>query len=295
MRLLAPDFSVGQTYDMVRAPQGNITQQAPGFPPGMPGTHVGQPSGPNASCPILPASFTVEAATGNNTINLGDNIPGAFCPIQMIVTGSNLDEVFFTEFSQGRRNMVLEGRISAHLFGLDNPCCYVGCLPCLCAPGVSYNVSFDVTGSAQDVTATFYGTYADWCSPGGVPPVDAVQRIMPPGCQFEDALVGIDIEIPASGTFEYDLDLPGFFCPRRLLATGSNVDDITLTEWRTGRLSDILGEGLPLSHLGPTVECCPPLCFQCSCAPGVPIHIEATGSAGQTAHLDVVGSFRDAC
>lgn len=301
MRLLRGDMiATGQGYD---AAPPFATAQNPIITannPMVPSNGLPQPPG----CPMVAGSIVIDDLTA--LVGVGDFDVGAefgavgqFCPRQMNITASvDLSDVWVTSIQQGRRDQVLQGRINAQLFSLSNPCCYVGCLPCVCAPGVGYTVGIANTDAmAQDITGLFYGSLVDWCPPAGMSMSEYVAQMMPPppGCSYDDALIGIDIVIPASGVFSADIETPGIFCPRKILATGANIATMFLSEWKTGRLSDIIGAGVPLSSLAPTVECCPPLCFRCSCAPGVPIHVEVTGVAGNTAHIDIVGGYRDVC
>jgi len=282
----------------------------PGLPAGMRVPGVGQIA-PGAACPVFPSSMKFLAATtaslaAGATGTLTFSTPGAFCPMKMFLSASiDLLDVAVLSIKSGIEEQIIEGPVPADLFSMDNDCCPVACLKCICAPGVDYVVTVQNNDAmAQTVTAVLVGVFKDACPPGmsteqffgSLPDV--------PGCPRPggDKLLGFTttLAMAASGTVE--LTTPGRFCPRQLFigaaAAGTGPADVNITGIRTGLKNQIISGSLPATLFTTANECCVLACFDCLCTPGYPLLIDLQNTdAANAATLKgvLVGSYEDSC
>ncbi len=105
----------------------------------------------------LPATVTVNIET-----------PGRFCPRQLFFTNvanAPLDSTFITSIRTAVDENIISGRIPLRFWTIENKCCVLTCLPCLCMPGVPMQITIDLPASGSDrvVSGAILGDYEDAC------------------------------------------------------------------------------------------------------------------------------------
>jgi len=253
-------------------------------------------------CPVFPSTMKYMSATTSSLAagasqTLTFTTPGAFCPMKMLMFASvDIGDVTVDSVKSGLEDQVIEGPIPATLWGLDNNCCPVACLRCLCAPGVPLEVTVtNDDAMAQTVTVTLVGAYRDACPPNGI--MGMLPEI--PGCPTpgSDKLLGFELEIPGSSSESVELTTPGRFCPRQLFLEATDITSITLTSIQSGLKDQIISGAIPGRLFSDENDCCILSCFDCLCAPGYPLTLTFANSdaASSTVTGVLVGSYVDAC
>ncbi len=256
-------------------------------------------------CPVFPSSmkFLSQSASliAGASTTFEFSTPGAFCPMKMFVIGSvDVTDLFVTSIKSGIEEQIIEGDVPGDLFSLENDCCPVACLKCICSPGVIYAVSVrNDDAMTQTAQVVLVGSYKDACPPG-MGANDMLPEV--PGCPRPgaDKLLAFNDEVPAGGTLTIELTTPGKFCPRQLFIglSGGETGDIVITGIRSGLKDQIISGSLPTSLFTTANECCVLACFDCLCAPGYPLFIDLLNNDGANASTIngvLVGTYEDAC
>lgn len=284
---------VGQDYNPAMVPP----------PMSVPQPLRGVPGVGHAMCPTFPSSMKyMSATTASLAMGASETLefttPGAFCPMKMIVTASvDVNDVDITAIESGLEDQVISGPVPAGLFSLENDCCPVSCLKCLCAPGVPLRITVtNGDAMAQTVTVTFIGAYLDVCPPAGSP------YTLPnvPGCPNpgSDKLVGFELSIPSDESASVEITTPGRFCPRALfLAASIDILEISIENIQSGLKDQIISGALPAALFSLENECCILACFDCLCAPGYPLTLTLhnVDAMTQVVRGVLVGDYTDAC
>jgi len=306
----------GGVSDVLQVPQRQIVTARPALPAPMQapamqqqarrtGQMLDTPPPMPPGCCVFPgtmkyiaASVTLAAALGSTgTVTLDS--PGMFCPQKMLIFTEGLASV--TSIKAGTRNQILAGTLPAAAFSINNTCCPMSCLDCLCMPGVPLEISFsNDVATENDITVVLIGCYVEACPPGGMA-VTAPMAPAVPGCPTPgvDKFVGFDsvADVGAAGSFTFEVETPGRFCPRQmLLFVETTFAGVTVTGIRSGTDDQILEGALPAELWSIDNDCCVLACFKCLCAPGVPLTITvANAGAAQRIRGMLVGTYAEAC
>ncbi len=254
-------------------------------------------------CPVFPSTMKMMSATTASlamgaTATLTFTTPGAFCPMKMIVFASvDVDDVNILSVMSGLEDQVISGPVPAGVFSIENNCCPISCLKCLCAPGVPLSVEVEnIDAMAQTVTVVLIGSYLDVCPPNGTYP-SAVPDV--PGCPTpgSDKLLGFEVTVAMNSTNSVELTTPGRFCPRQLFLAATAIDGLTVTNIQSGLKDQIISGALPAALFGVDNECCILSCFDCLCAPGYPLTLgfEDTSGSSNVVRGVLVGTYSDVC
>lgn len=135
-------------------PPGGVATHAPVAPmvPGCP-----TPGGDKL------VGFTTGALAASASFDIEIETPGRFCPRQMLLFGTELDDVVITSIKSGLDDQIISGDMPASLWGIDNECCILSCFKCLCAPGVPLTISITNGDTPQTITGFLVGCYVDAC------------------------------------------------------------------------------------------------------------------------------------
>ncbi len=257
-----------------------------------------------SECPTFPSEFKYMAATavmtGGTSQTFSFASPGAFCPYKMIISvrGSvgQIASLLVTSIKVGIENQILSGSIPARLFSIDNNCCPIACLRCICSPGVHYDVTLFNGNGTITVTVSLFGFFKDACAPGFISsPWPEFFGCPTPG---SDKLVGFTTGLLAFGQREtIEVTTPGKFCPRQMFLDDSaavyQIEGI-----RVGINDQIISGIIPSTLFSADNSCCVLSCLDCLCMPGVPllIDVQAGASEGSTRlHGALIGTYLDVC
>lgn len=310
MKLLQPLGDRQRARDFRREVAGApLVQRVPAGLPGLPGSMrgipgVGQAPSPGA-CPVFPSSMKfISDVTASLAMGASETLvfstPGAFCPMKMFVIGSvDTTDVFVTGIKSGLEEQIISGNVPGDLWALENDCCPVACLSCICSPGVTYEVTvLNNDAMAQTVTVVLVGSYRDACPPGMNP-----DQMLPdvPGCPRPggDKLLAFNNTLAMGGSDSEVLTTPGKFCPRQLfVGLGGQPGDVSITGIKSGLKDQIISGSLPATLFSTSNECCVLACFDCLCAPGYPLTLDLLNNDAMNASTIngvLVGSYTDAC
>ena len=238
--------------------------------------------------------------------------PGAFCPRQMyIVTTLGLSGNFVSSIKAGLDQQIIVQNhgdnplVTQDLFSIENHCCQVLCLPCICQPAVPYEVTYhNGAGAPDDVTIILVGTYLDASDPryqteSGCPP-RFLTDMSAPGCPPEgaDKLVPFGLALGPGASGSVVLETPGAFCPRAMLIDRNGSTFVDVTRILSGLKHQIISGSLPSELFTIDNECCVLACFDCICKPGYPLTLgfRNTDAEGQRIVTGVlIGTYDDAC
>lgn len=260
-------------------------------------------------CPVAPGSLRYIAETrtipaGGTGVFFFDS-PGIFCPQRLIVIADDVEFMFITKIATGTRNQIISGAVPAEVYSTANNCCPFACLDCMCAPGVKLEINIlntDVT--VEDVTVALVGTYYD--IPAGMTAKEAGASIRKdfPGCPIpgSEKLLGFSQVIPANATTaEIAIETPGRFCPKRLVFSmnpASELNDFFVTGIQTTLDEAVILGRIPVTLWSIQNECCVVSCFECLCAPGVPMRIKLGVTPDESSRVlngMMSGDYEDAC
>jgi hypothetical protein len=234
--------------------------------------------------------------------------PGAFCPKRMLIfTDGDIFVDFIGGIKSGLDEQILQpphavptpgGFLLAEIFDINNTCCVPFCLPCICAPGVPYEILYqnNFAGSAE-VTIVLLGDYLD------IPP-DQFSNYPPPPSpccpppSLQKFLPFGPINLLPHETRTITLTTPGQYCPHRLFLGASNSQFIQVTSIQSGLKEEIITGPIPSTLFTTDNKCCVIECFECLCAPGYPLKITFFNTDAEGAHIvkgTFVGCFVDAC
>lgn len=240
--------------------------------------------------------------------------PGAFCPKRMLVfSDGDIFTDFIGEIKSGLDQMILNpvrivvtpdgllnpvGLLLAEIFSIENTCCVPFCLPCICAPGVPYEILYGNGFAAPaEVTIVLLGDYLD------IPPDQFANYPPPPSpcCpapSLQKFLPFGPLNLTPHETRTVTLTTPGQFCPHRLFLGATNSEFIQVVSIQSGLKEQIITGPLPSNLFTIENKCCVIECPECVCAPGYPLKITFFNSDAEGAHIvkgTFVGCFIDAC
>ncbi len=250
--------------------------------------------------------------------------PGAFCPSRMYILAGNatsdVDDSFIGQINIGLERQILTGQqfpqiagsfvpLTAQLFDIENDCCPVMCLPCICQPGVPFEVTLaNGEAGANTLVVVLFGTYLDASDPRyatlpGCPPT-RLSDVHAPGCPpdggdkilpFSPGLVNPGEEVIVK------LETSGRFCPRQMFFDSNASRFFEITQIRSGTTHQIIQGTLPADLFTIENECCTMACFDCMCMPGVPLYIglrnidDPVEGDPHVIFGALIGSYEDAC
>lgn len=269
--------------------------------------------GPNSGCGTKMIALTQNILAGGQAV-FRFTTPGAFCPSRIYIMSAGIQLMFVLSIRSGLQEQVLGGSettgniplVPAELFAIDNNCCCITCMPCICQPAVPFEVTLGNTDVIPvDATVILIGSYLDATDPryqtaNGCPP-RFLSDILGPGCspgEF-DKITGLAASMTPGGSITLRIETPGKFCPRRMFwGSSAATDFIVITELKVGTKHSIISGSLPLNLFTLDNECCVFPCFDCICMPGVPMTIKLRNldaEAPRTVFGALCGSYEDAC
>lgn len=236
--------------------------------------------------------------------------PGSFCPLQMYIFAptidavNTLDAISVISIKNGLEEQIIPQTISgnvgatllpATMFGIENHCCPMACMRCLCKPGVPFEVElFNSALVPLDVTVVLVGVYTDLYPM----PTDLSQ--MPSVCQPHDTkYVGFAVNLSPSETETVHIETPGKFCGTGMFLQISGDDTfVEILSIKAGIKQQIIDGPLPGILFTLANDCCSLQCFDCLCAPGYPLEITFHNRDAEGSHVvlgGLVGSYEEVC
>jgi len=128
-------------------------------------------------CPMPGRDKLVGVNAGVFTTNVQRTVeietPGRFCPRQLFLSSTSttgqLNPISFIEVVDIRTatdGQIIEGPVPGALWSVQNKCCVMSCLPCLCMPGVPLLLTLRSTIPAEEeqtVVAALIGDFEEAC------------------------------------------------------------------------------------------------------------------------------------
>lgn len=114
----------------------------------------------------------------------------------------------------------------------------------------------------------------------------------------ETKLIGRTLSLAAGASGEVVFDkFPGRFCVHHVFISGAEVISFQILSFKVGIKDVIMSGEVNASMFATTAECCPPLCIDCVCTPGVNIVIRFRNddSTTQAINVTLLGCYEEVC
>jgi len=105
------------------------------------------------------------------------------------------------------------------------------------------------------------------------------------------------VTIAAGESLDVVYKFPGPFCPTRMFISTAEPETPLFIEGIKVGTTNVVDGSMPAGLFSPDLECCPLLCLDCVCKPGVPLTLRFSSQddAPITFIISLFGCYEEAC